>query len=54
MSQSNKQYHLHELVRIADMMESYSDDDSKEGIAFMKELKRDYKLHSKLAKDLGD
>ena len=45
----DKQYHLHELVRIADLMESYSDDDSKEGIRFMKELRRDYKFHSKAA-----
>lgn len=45
----DKQYHLGELVKIADMMESYSDDDSREGRRFMKELKRDYRLHSNAA-----
>lgn len=42
---SDKEHHLHELVRIADMMESYSDDDSPDGRRFMKELTRDYKFH---------
>lgn len=49
MSDEDKQYHLHELTRIADMMESYSDDDSAEGVRFMKELKKDYRYHMKAA-----
>ena len=42
----NRQYHAEQLVKIADLMESYSDDPSHEGRQVMKELRADYRAHA--------